>query len=774
MLRAVGAAMTLAVLGGAVAGCDDDVVAATPDGGVPGDGGDAGAALAPFIEGPLVRYVDPFIGTGGLGFGGGSAYPGPALPHGMIHPGPDTSRDGHDYSLLHYSGYYYPDDEIIGFSHVRLQGTGTTDLGNILVMPTTGWKDAMASNQAYRSGFSHATEEASPGYYAVTLDAYDIRVELTTSLRAALHRYTFPKGAKRTILFDPTHFAGEDGEVREASAQLGADGRITGHMHYLGPMSGRGGGLRIYFAAELDQPITGSRTWSDGTVSDSDAFEGTSGGLTVDVGGDGDVVQLKIAVSFVDEAHGRDNLDREIPKWDFDGLRASAEATWEHTLRSIRVAGGSEGQRTIFYSALYRAFLMPTLFTEADGSYRGFDLEVHQAEGFTYYSDFSLWDTFRTLHPLMILIAPERARDFAKSLATMTAQGGSTPRWPLGTSYTGAMIGSPGAMVAAESQLKGIEDFDVDDLYAALKREATEPRPEGFVGDWRDEITPYLSLGYIPGDVSVTLEYAYADGALANLAVVLGRGDDARMFREHAGNWKNLWDKDVGFLRARDASGEFDPNFNPIAHDDHFVEGDSWQWTWYVPHDVPGLIEAFGSNEAFTDKLGVLFEESTTLAPVPGKPHHVVPDTHYWHSNEPGLHCAYMFADAGREDLTRKWVRHILRTQYLAAPDGLPGNDDGGTMSAWYVFSAMGFYPVAGTADYWLGAPIFERVRIAREDDDIEVRAPDVPKSLDEDFDVARVTWNAKPVVGRLRHEDIAPGGVLSFEARGKQPHEVP
>lgn len=770
MRRAAITVMVLAFLAGGLAGCGDDAATATPDAGAQFDAGGAGTALAPFLEGPLVRYVDPFIGTGGIGFGGGSAYPGPGLPNGMIHPGPDTSLGGRDLSLLHYSGYYYADDEIIGFSHVRLQGTGTTDLGNILVMPTTGWKDAMASNQAYRSGFSHATEEASPGYYAVTLDRYDIRVELTTSLRAALHRYTFPKGAKRAVLFDPTHFAGEDGEVREASAKLGADGRITGHVHYFGPMSGRGGGIRIFFAAEIDQPITGRHAWSDGKVSDTDAFEGTSGGLAVDVGGDGDGVRLKIAVSFVDEAHAGDNLDTEIPEWDFDGLRTSAENTWEHTLRSIRVAGGSEEQRTIFYSALYRAFLMPTLFTEADGSYRGFDLEVHQVDGFTYYSDFSLWDTFRTLHPLMILIAPERARDFAQSLAMMTAQGGAVPRWPLGTAYTGAMIGSPGAMLVAESHLKGIVGFDVDDLYAALKREATEARPAGMFGDWRDEIEPYLRLGYIPGDVSVTLEYAYADAALANLAEALGHADDAAMFREHAGNWKHLWDADTGFLRPRDDAGDFIPKFDPIAHSDAFTEGDSWQWTWYVPHDVPGLIDAFGSKEAFTDKLSVFFEQSTTLAPKPGKPHHVVPDTYYWHSNEPDLHCAYLFDDAGREDLTGKWVREIMRTQYLAAPDGLPGNDDSGTMSAWYVFSAMGFYPVAGTSEYWLGSPIFERVRIAREDDDIEIRAPG---ASDPDFEVARATWNGEPVVGRLRHQDIASGGVLSFGAAGMQSREV-
>lgn len=774
MRRTLPGWVALALLAGVAAACGDDVVAARRDAGAPVDAGDAGtASLAPLVEGPLVRYVDPFIGTGGLGFGGGSAYPGPALPHAMIHPGPDTSLDGRDLSLLHYSGYYYPDNEIIGFSHVRLQGTGTTDLGNILVMPTTGWKDAMATGQAYRSGFAHATEEATPGHYAVTLDRYDIRVELTTGLRAALHRYTFPKGSPRTVLFDPTHFAGEDGHVSAASARLGADGRITGHVHYFGPMSGRGGGIRIFFEADIDQPITGRRAWSDGKVSDSDAFEGVaaapqsvSGGLAVDVGGDTDVVQLKIAVSFVDQAHAGDNLETEIPEWDFDGLRMRAEERWEDTLDVIRIAGGSDEQRTIFYSALYRAFLMPTLFTEADGSYRGFDLEVHRVDGFTYYSDFSLWDTFRTLHPLMILIAPERARDFAQSLAMMTAQGGAVPRWPLGTSYTAAMLGSPGAMLTAESHMKGIVGFDVDGLYAGLRREATEARPAGMPGDWRDQIEPYLRLGFVPGDVSETLEYAYADGALANLADALGHADDAAMFREHAGHWKNLWDADTGFLRPRDDVGDFVAKFDPLAHGNAFTEGDSWQWTWYVPHDVLGLIDAFGSSEAFVDQLSVLFEKSTTLAPVPGKPHHVLPDLYYWHSNEPDLHCAYLFADAGREDLTAKWVREILRTQYLAAPDGLPGNDDGGTMSAWYVFSAMGFYPVAGTADYWLGAPIFERVRIARPEGEIEIHAPG---ASDADFDIGRVAWDGDPVVGRLHHQDIASGGVLSFDAAGSK-----
>ena len=715
-----------------------------------------------FVEGPLIELVDPLIGSGGVGFGVGSAYPGPARPFGMIHPGPDTSRLGRDPDITHYSGYNYDDPEILGFSHTRLQGTGAADLGNVLIMPVSHFDASMAVEQGYRSVFSKDTETASPGYYAVTLDDHGVRAELTSARRVAMHRYTFPSGADASIVLDPTHFAGQSGRVESATAQMGGDGRLRGSIHYFGPMSGRDNGVRIHYVVEADRPFTGTTAFVDGSMTSGDAFDGTSGGVVAHLGGDG-VVHLKVAISFVDQDQALANMQAEADGFDFDAMRAEAEADWERILGRIRVAGGTETQQRIFYSALYRCFLMPTLFTEADGRYRGFDLDVHRADGFEYYTDFSLWDTFRTLHPLVTLMAPEYARDFAKSIERMIAQGGAVPRWALGTGYTNAMIGASTDIMIADTYLKGVTDFDVDFIYDAMRRQALEPKPDGARGPWRSGIEQYMANGYVPDRVSDTLEYAYDDWALANLAETLGRTDDVPMFRERAGNWESMWDPEAKQIRPPEAPGKFPTSFNELAHGGPYVEGNAVQWSWYVPHDAAGLLEAFGSEDAFVERLSTLFEESTTLVWVEGGSHHVLPDLHYWHSNEPVIHAAYLFNDVGRGDLARKWARVALDTQYRDGPDGLPGNDDGGTMSAWYLFAAMGFYPLAGGPDYWTGQPIFDAVRIEREEGDIEIRAP---LASDDAADLGVVTIDGERVEGgRFSHEQIRRGATLRFEA---------
>ncbi len=714
----------------------------------------------PLVEAPLTRFVDTRIGTGGVGFGVGSAYPGPAMPFGMIHAGPDTGKLGRDPDLTHFSGYFYDDDEIFGFSHVRLQGTGANDLGNVLLMPTSGFDAEMAKGQGYRSRFSHDTEVGAAGYYAVTLDAFGVRAELTTARRAALHRYTFPEGTSPTLVVDPTHFAGQSGTVQSATAWVDADGFLRGHVHFLGGMSGRDGGVRIYFAAQADRRVGPVQVFEDGALTADGSFHGTSGGLAVALEGGPGTVHVRIAVSFIDEAQALANLQDESPGFDFEGMRAGAEAAWEEVLGRVRVSDVGETDLRIFYSALYRSFLMPTLFTEAGGRYRGLDREVHVAEGFEYYTDFSLWDTFRSMHPLVVLIDGTVARDFAISITKMIEQGGAVPRWPLATNYTGTMIGSSADIMIADTYLKGVTDFDVDVAFAAMRRQAFEKKPEGARGPWRGGIEEYMALGWVPDEVSVTLEYAYDDWALANLAAALGKTEDEAQLRARGASWENLWFEDAAQLRPRSAAGEFPAVFDERRHGDAYVEGNALQWSWYVPHDAAGLLKRFGSTDAFVARLTELFENSTTMQWVEDGHHHALPDLYYWHSNEPVIHAAYLFADVGRSDLARRWSREVLRTQYRDGPDGLPGNDDSGTMSAWYVFTALGFYPVAGGSEYWLGQPLFERAEVRTNGGLLEIEAVG---ATDATLPAVEVRLGERRVDQRVEHDALASDTVLEF-----------
>ncbi len=751
-----------ALVAGLPLGCSDSTASeGTSDGTSPP--ADAGTVEPPeeLLSGPLVDFVDPFIGTGGAAFGAGAAYPGPAMPFGMIHPGPDTGTNGRDADIFHFSGYHDGDDEIFGFAHLRLQGTGVPDMGNLLVMPTDGFVPSMATGQGYRSKFSKSTETASPGYYGVTLDDSQIRVELTTSRRAALHRYTFPAGSTPTIVFDPTHFAGTSGTVASASARVDPDGRVFSYVDYQGPLSRREKGVQAWLVAEADRTIESSQTFSDGVVADGTEFNGTFGGVAVRLAGGEGTVHLRVAVSFISEEQAVRNLETEAPDYDFDAMHTAVRETWEGVLSKIRIAGGTDAQQRIFYSALYRSFLMPNLYTEVGGHYRGIDGELHQSDDYDFYSDLSLWDTFRTLHPLMNLISERHARDFAISIQKMIEHGGAVPRWPLAGNYTNTMIGSSADITVAETYLKGITDFDAESMYQAMKRQAMEARPDGARGPWRSGIEDYVALGYVPDEVSETLEYSYDDWALSLLADALGHTADAAMFQDRGQSWKRLWSDEHDLILPRDSAGNFPASIDDRTHGGPYVEGNALQWSWYVPHDGAGLREAFGSDDAFVQKLREFFDKSTTLVYVEEGAHHILPDTYYWHSNEPVIHAAYLFNDVDRPDLARHYARVALDTQYRDAPDGLPGNDDSGTMSAWYVFAAMGFYPIAGGTEYWLGQPIFRRVVLTLPDGELEIRAPEASDGID----LPAITIDGESVVGRFDHSQIRSGARIDFGA---------
>ncbi len=691
--------------------------------------------------------VNPFIGTGGIGYGVGSAFPGPCVPFGMARPGPDTSLYGASPGFHHCSGYHYSDNRIRGFSHTRLSGTGLPEYGNILVMPTLDFSGDYSKEKSRLSRFSHESENARPGYYAVTLDGAGIKVELTATHHCGLHRYTFPRAGKGRILIVADH-AIMKRDVCEAGIQLDPGAReATGRVLDCGSLTGRNGGVEIFFAARVSGPIMGHG------VSERDAL------AWVDVDTDSPKV-VAVGISFISIDQARRHLDEEIGARSFDEVLEEAEGMWRESLSAIEISGGAPDQRTIFYTALYHSLIMPTDFTEAGGLYRGLDEKAHVAEGFRYYTDFSLWDTFRTLHPLLVLIEPERTQDMMQSLVMMAEQGGHMPKWPTAYRYTSCMIGASADNVIADAYLKGVRGFDVEAAFRAARRLAVQGVPPRAGYDGRVGIEEYISRGWVPADVypsaaSRTIEFSYNDFCLANLAGALGMEEDQRAFMDRSRNWRNLWDESTGWLRGRRADGSFAGPFAPWAWTGFYVEGNARQWLWAPFHDPEGLIDLMGGRENFTERLNRFFEKSAT------RPDTLLPDSFYWHGNEPDIHAAYLFNYAGRPDLTRKWVRWIMEKKYSNAPNGLDGNDDCGTLSAWYVFSALGFYPVAGTDVYLIGAPLFENAVIHMKHGDLVIRAENNPS---ENIHVEKVLLNGRPLTEPwFYHEDINAGAELVF-----------
>jgi predicted alpha-1,2-mannosidase len=702
-------------------------------------------------ETPLIQWVDPFIGTGGVGFGVGSTFPGPQVPFGMVRPGPDTTASSAP-PPNHCAGYWYDDPYIKGFSHTRANGMGIPEYGVVALMPTDGMDASKTSWEGYRAPFSHADEEASPGYYAVTFGDSDIRVELTATARVGVHRYTFPAGSDPVVLVDVGHHMA-DVEVLDGRVEVDpAAAEVAGFVTFRAGYSGRYGGMSVYYAMRFSDVPAAYGVWQAGRL-----FEGETSRTGADSGAwlgfDATEVEAAVAISFVSEEGARRNL--EMP---------AIEAEWEEALGRVEVEGRSERDFEIFYTALYRTLLMPTLAMDVDGSYRGLDQEVHVADGFTYLTDFSLWDTYRTLHPLLTLLYPERQLDMVRSLVAMARDGGSFPRWPLGVGYTGGMVGDPADIVIADSWVKGVRGFDLREAYDLALVTATAPLPEGSPADDRAGIAEYLELGYVPieaagGSASWTLEMAVADFCLGVLAGELGEDEDRASFEERSGNWRNLWDEESGFLIGRNADGGFPDDVAPFAWQDYYAEGNAWQYLWLVPHDLEGLADVMGGREALFARLDTFFEASAAEDYMP-----VMPSRYYWHGNEPDLHAAWIYSALDRPAGSARWVRWALERHYGDGPDGLPGNDDGGTMSAWYIFSAAGLYPIPGTEDYLLNAPIFTRLVLRLAGGDLVIEAPAASERavyitaamLDGvALERARVPWDALP--GASLRFDLGP-----------------
>jgi predicted alpha-1,2-mannosidase len=725
---------------------------------------DDGAAPIPATA-PLIRYVDPLIGTGGLGFGVGSTFPGPQRPFGMVRPGPDTMGKHGAVSFAHCSGYAYDDAYIYGFSQTRMHGTGIVDYGTIGLLPTIGMTAAKTAPKGRIAAYSHDNERAAAGSYEVTL--YEgTKVELTATDHVALHRYTFPKVADATVLLDIGH-ALPDVTIIDGAVEIDpAAAMITGFAHFAGGYSERYGGMPVYFAARFTKPLVKYGVWKAGVLAEGDVMRlggDTGAWASFDATVDPEV-GVAIAISFVDLDHAKANLEAEAPNFDFNAAKKSAEDAWEQALSRVQIEARSERDLTIAYTALYHTLLMPTLATESDGTYRGIDGQVHVAEGFRYYTDLSLWDTYRTLHPWLSLVYPEHQRDMLRSMVAMSVDSGAPPQWPLGIGETGGMVGDSSAVVFADSWARGVRDFDLKAAYEVLKQSAMIDLPNG----GRDHIEEYKTNGWIAiesggSSGSSTLEYALDDFALAALADALGEMGDADAFRKRSGSWKNLWDAESGLLLGRYADGRFARDDDLTVWQDYWAEGTTWHYTWFVPQDVPGLAEAMGGRDAFIKRLDEFFVTSSCQTAG-----HLFPKAYYWHSNEPVLFIPWIYAELDDAARTGTWARWALANEYGDGPDGLPGNDDGGTMSAWWLFAASGFFPRIGTSEYLIGAPILPKVTLKLPGGDLVIAT----KGPANGHPVAATLNGAKLPRPRFDHAQIASGGVLEIElAATAQPH---
>lgn len=643
-----------------------------------------------------VGQVNPFIGTGGHGH----TFPGATAPYGGVQLSPDTRRDPGDWDGC--SGYHHDDGRIFGFSHTHLSGTGASDYCDILFAPQAGelrLEPGSATTPGYGSAFDHASEVAWPGYYAVTLKEPGIRAELTATPRVGLHRYTFPAGKTARLLLDLIH----RDKVLGASLRLRGDREVEGTR--------RSGSWakdqRLHFVARFSRPFRNPGLVLDGQAVKGGRIEGRRVQGHLDFGEDGGPLLVKVGLSAVSVEGARKNLEAEAPGWDFDAARRATERAWAKELGRIEVQGGTPDQQTTFYTALYHCMIAPNLYQDADGRYLGRDLKVHRAQPGTHYTVFSLWDTFRALHPLLTLVDPARTRDFIRTFIRQYEDGGRLPVWELSAQETDCMIGYHAVPVIAEAILKGIGGFDREKAFQAMKHSAEEDR----LG-----LKAYKALGFVPADqehesVSKTLEYAYDDWCIAQVAGRLGHAADRDRYLRRAQAYRHLYDPSTGFFRAR-MEGHWWQPFEPSEVNANYTEANAWQYAFCVPQDVSGLMALMGGPEAFATRLDALFAADSKL-----KGNQLVDLTgaigQYIHGNEPSHHMAYLYSFAGQPWKTQAMVRRLMDEMYRNAPDGLAGNEDCGQMSAWFVLSALGFYSVTPGADaYVLGTPLFPRATL--------------------------------------------------------------
>lgn len=733
------------------------------------------SANTPSSSSRPVDAVNVFIGTGG----DGHTFPGATRPFGMVQLSPDTQVRHFRQSYPWAAGYRYEDDSILGFSHTHFSGTGHSDLGDVLVMPYSGdtkWEPGYPERafSGYRSRFSHQQERAEPGYYAVKLLDHEVDVELTASDRVGLHRYQFAKDASAKILVDLRQsiydYKSKNlwSSMRVRSSQLVTGMRVT---------RGWAAGRQVYFAMQFSRPFVNREIQNREDAVEYRGFAGPGAGgkekkqmegkaivAAFDFGVPDDrSVMVKVAISAVSEDGAIANL-AEMPDWDFAAERKKASAAWNDALSVVDISAKPD-MRTLAYTALYHSMMGPSLFMDVDGRYRGADNQVHQAQGFRFHSTFSLWDTYRALHPLLTLLQPaQRNADFVQSLVASQQHSpdGILPVWQFHGLETWCMIGYHAVPVIADAYMKGITGFDAEAALSAMIKSAEYGAYGG--------LKHYMKFGYVPIDLepeaaSKTVEYAYDDWSIARMAEKMGKHEIAQKFYARAQNYRQVFDPQTGFIRARKSTGEFRVPFDPAISNfgSDYTEGSAWQYSWYMPHDNAGLINLLGGDAAATAKIDQVFD-----AKVDEKVYAHMEDIsgligHYAHGNEPSHHVAYLYNYFGTPWKTQQRLQQIVSSQYHAKPDGLSGNDDLGQMSAWLMFTSLGFYPVApGSNEYVIGRPFLDQAVLRLPNGKrFTIRANKL--SADHPY-IASVRLNGKELErSYIRHEDIMAGGELVF-----------
>lgn len=641
----------------------------------------------------LQQYVNPFIGTGGHGH----TFPGATVPFGMVQLSPDTRIDG---SWDGCSGYHYSDNVIYGFSHTHLNGTGVSDYGDILLMPMMG--QPSFNNKVYSSSFSHQNEKATAGFYSVRLADDNINVELTSSARAGFHKYTFNNNGPANIILDLNH---RDkllyGEVRIIDAKT---------IEILRRSEAWARDQYVYARIEFNVPMQVTKIKANGDQK-KDFYSGTELALSFSKNvKKGEAILVKVALSPTGYEGAKLNMS-EIKDWDFEKAKKQAQQLWNTELSKIEVTSTDKDKLAIFYTALYHTMVQPNIAQDIDGKYRGRDNQIHQAEGFKYYSVFSLWDTFRAAHPLYTLIDKKRTADFINTFLKQYEQGGRLPVWELASNETDCMIGYHSVSVMADAMAKGIKGFDYEKAFEAAKHSAMLDH----LG-----LDAYKKNGFIAIDdehesVSKTLEYAYDDWCIAQMALILNKSQEYQYFMKRSQSWKNVFDWNTGFMRPK-KNGGWDNPFDPREVNNNFTEGNSWQYSFFVPQDIPGMIEAYGGNEKFEAKLDQMFNSESKTT---GREQVDVTGLigQYAHGNEPSHHMAYLYNYVGKPEKTTEKVHYILNNFYKNTPDGLIGNEDCGQMSAWYVLSSMGIYAVTPGEEFWSATkPYFDEIKLFLED----------------------------------------------------------
>lgn len=737
----------------------------------------------------LISYANPMVGTKNMGH----TFPGATAPFGMVQLSPETNQEPYaidgKYNPETYrycSGYQYDDKTIFGFAHTHFSGVGHSDLGDFLVMPTTGKLnlepgDAKKPGSGYHSQFSHANEKAEPGYYKVLLDDYGVQAELTASERVGFHRYTFPKGSDAHIILDlMSNIYNFDDKNVWTFVRVEDDHTVTGYRETTGWARTR----KVFFAMKFSQPIKkyGRKRYEKveyngfyRKFNENENFPEFAGRkirayFDFDTA-TGEPLMIKFALSNVSTQGAMNNLEQEIPHWDFERVKRETQAKWQQELQRIRVETINEEDKKVFYTSLYHTMLSPIIYEDVDGKYLGLDQNIHESDGFTNYTIFSLWDTYRALHPLYNLIQPKRNNDFVHSMLAHHDQSvhHALPVWSHYANENWCMIGYHAVSVLADAIVKNTTDADAA---RALQASVNSSRLYYY-----DGIGDYMKLGYVPEDrsgssVSKTLEYAYDDWCIAQIATKTGNAVVEQEYNSRSEYYQNVFDPKSGFMRPKLADGSWKKEFDPMdTHGQGFIEGNAFNYGLYVPQNIPKMVEMMGGKTRFTQMLDELFTKEIEDKYIE-KNEDITRDGiigNYVHGNEPGHHIPYLYNWTSQPWKTQERVRMIMRRMYHDGADGLCGNDDAGQMSAWYIFSALGFYPVLpGSEDYAIGSPLIKSAKVDLENGKfLNITAQN---QSEKNIYVAKVLLNGKEIKGRtLRHSDLVKGGELTFVMSDKK-----